>query len=405
MYSSLTTQETISLIEKYAAGNYGYRLPIAADHGRGCWLWDKNGDQYLDLMGSYAVLSFGHCHPRLVRALNEQAIKLPVCTQAIPNEPFARFCRDLAEFCGMEKVLPAVEGMGAVERCVKLVRRWGYQIKGVKENRAEVISCVGNFHGRGPFALAMSTNEKYKKDFGPLPQGFKYIPFGNADALEAAITHNTVAVFLEPIEGEGGVIIPPFGYLRRVREICAANNVLLVFDEIQTGFGRTGWDLACQFENVKPDIFLFSKALGGSTLPKSAIATTEKIMSVIGDGDEGSTFGGYPSGCAVAVEAIAVLKEEKLSENSKKMGAYFLNQLKQIPGPHIQEIRGRGLMIGVEVTDEDTAKRIQLELLGEKIIVGVGHNVLRLSPPLIITKEEIDWALPRIEKVLKGEQP
>lgn len=410
MLSSLQTRK---MIETYAAGNYGKLSPIVPEIGYGSWIIDKEGNRHLDLMASYATLSFGHCHPRLVRALQNQLDKMPICSRALPNEPFALFCKTLAEFCGFGKdgrVLPAVDGAGAIERAVKVARQWGYKNKKIlsqpgKDNEPIILSCYGNFHGRTYAAISMSGNPEYRSGFGPLIPGFARLRFGEADLLETQFKRfgpRVIAVFLEPIQGEGGVIVPPDGYLEDVRRLCTKYGVLMCADEIQTGLGRTGYDLACQYEGVRPDVCVVGKALGGGLVPISAVVTTEKIMSVLDPGSDGSTFGGYPLGCAVAVEAIGVLQEENLSKNARSIGPYFMKGLDDIRSPLIKEVRGRGLMIGVELTDEANAGRIQQALLDKKIIVGVSHGILRFSPPLIITQEEIDWALPRIEQALRS---
>ncbi|OGN05401.1 MAG: ornithine--oxo-acid transaminase [Candidatus Yanofskybacteria bacterium RIFCSPHIGHO2_01_FULL_44_17] len=407
---SLTTREIIRIINQNAAGNYGKLPPVAIEYGGEAWVWDKEHIMYLDCMSSYAVTNFGHRHPRLVRALKSQLKQLSVCSRALANEPFAIFCRDLAKFCDMGKVLPAVDGAGAIDKAIKVVRKWAS--KNNKEN-PRIISFDKNFHGRTYGALSLSNNPHYKEGFGPFLDGFiTNLPFGDAANLERTLGRTTTinmwnnrhddiaAIFIEPIQGEGGVIIPPDGYLKQVREFCTKYGILMVADEIQTGFGRTGYDLACQYEDVKPDIYLIGKALGGGLLPISAVVTTDEIMNVIGPGDDGSTFGGYPLGCAVAVEAIKVLKEEGLSKSARLLGEYFLEELKKTKSSAVVEVRGRGLMIGIEVQNELMAKKIQLELIERRLLCGVSNSVLRLNPPLIITKDEIDWALPRIEKVL-----
>jgi ornithine--oxo-acid transaminase len=391
-------------LNKYAVGNYDPWL--VAHHGLGTQLWDVDGNKYLDLMGAYAVLNVGHCHPRIVAVAKAQLEKLGLVSGVTPTEKFAEFCEELVHFCGFlenGKVLPALGGHEAVEKAIKIVRKWGYKYKNVEPNKAEIISCIGSFHGRTYGALSLMSNEKYKKDFGPFLPGFVHIPFGDTIALSRAITPNTVAFFVEPIQGEGGVVVPPKSYLAAVGTICSKNNVLLVVDEIQTGFGRTGFRLACRCEMMYPNLVIVGKGLGGGIQGLSAVVGDSEIMDVLEVGDDGSTFAGNPLGCAVALEAIKVLEEESLCLESLEKGRYFSSELRVIgiKSPYIKEVRGRGLMIGIELTDSVSAENIaKNELLREGILCGYSQNVLRLNPPLNITKKEIDWALPRIEKVL-----
>lgn len=403
----LDSLQTIEMIEKYAANNYGKMPPVVPEIGYGPWILDKNGKKYLDCSSSYSVLSFGHKHPRLVQALKNQLDMMPICSRMLPTESFAKFSRDLANFCKMGKVLPAVDGAGAIDKAIKIVRKWGYQNKGFDEgkgNYPRIVSLVKNFHGRSYGALSLSDNESYKKGFGPFLPGTHALDPDVFD-LECFFDWQhqyLAAILIEPIQGEGGVIIPPDGFLKKVRQLCNEHNVLMVADEIQTGMGRTGYDLACQYEDVKPDIYLLGKALGGGLVPVSAVVTTDEIMSVLGEGDDGNTFGGYPLGCDMACESLKVLKDEKLSENARIVGAYFLNQLQTIKSDCVKDVRGRGLMIGIEIENEALAHQLHLSLMEAGVICGLSrHNVLRFSPPLIITKDTVDWALPRIEKVLR----
>ncbi|MBI4160363.1 MAG: ornithine--oxo-acid transaminase [Candidatus Yanofskybacteria bacterium] len=393
-------------LKMHAAQNYD-TLPVILERGSNSWLQDDRGNRYLDLFSSYAVTNFGHKHPRLYKALANQMELLPVSSRVFPNQQFAQFCHDVAEFCNMDRVLPVVDGAGAVERAIKIARKWARTRK-KKANR--IICFGGNFHGRSYGALSMSDNQNYKNGFEPFLDGFTIASFGDVRELERVLRvsqpsnlsdgYDITAIFIEPIQGEAGVVIPPDGYLKNVRDFCTRNNILMVADEIQTGFGRTGYDLACQYENVQPDIYLLGKALGGGIVPISAIVAKSEVMDVIGLGDDGSTFGGYPLGCAVAIEAIKVLKEEELSENAKKVGSYFIRELKSLKNRSIVEVRGRGLMVGLELNSISQAKSAQLELLKQEVVCGCSHNVLRLSPPLNITQEEIDWALARIEIAL-----
>lgn len=407
MSCSLTILEKI---RNFAAGNY--EPVLVADRGMGSKLWDADGNAYFDLSGAYAVLNIGHCHPRVVDAAKAQLDKLAMVSRVTPTKEFAEFCEKLIQFCGLKaggKVLPALGGHEAVEKAIKIVRKWGYKIKNIEENKAEIIACHRSFHGRTYGTLSLMSNEEYKRDFGPFLPGFVHIPFGDTQALKEAANRNTVAFFVEPIQGEGGVIVPPEGYLQEVSSFCAKNNILLVLDEIQTGFGRTGWELAYFRDQLigtkelwEPDLIIVGKGLGGGIQPVSAVVGQGDIMDVIKKGDDGSTFAGNPLGCAVALEAMRILREENLCRNAKEVGNYFISMLREIKSSYIKEVRGRGLMIGVEVINEDIASRIQSVLLSEHIFIATSRNVLRFSPPLNISKYEIDSALTIIEKVLKG---
>lgn len=393
-------------VRKYAAGNYEPWL--VAHHGQGAKLWDADGNKYLDLMGAYAVLNVGHCHPRIVATAKAQLDKLGMVSRVTPTEEFGKFCEKLSHFCGFGengKVLPALGGHEAIEKAIKVARKWGYKYKGIRDNAAEIISCRGSFHGRTYGSLSLMDNKKYKKKFGPFLPGFIHIHFGNINALKRAITPNTVAFFVEPIQGEGGVVLPPQGYLAMAKIICSKNEVLFVADEIQTGFGRTGKRLACEYEyDLHPDLVVVGKGLGGGIQAVSAVVGWSEIIDVLEVGDDGSTFAGNPLGCAVALEAIRVLEEEDLCQKSLDQGKYFIHELSLIKSPHIKEIRGRGLMIGIELADSLSAEEVaKKRLLKNGILCGYSQNVLRLSPPLNITRKEIDWALPKIEKVLRGD--
>ena len=395
------SQELILKSEEYLARNYK-PLPFVPVRGSGVWVWDADGAKYLDMLSTYSVNNFGHLHPRIVQAVIRQLGKLASNPRCFYNDKLAEFAEKVAKFCEMDKVLPKNTGAEAVESAILISRKWGYVTKGIKKDRAEIIACDDNFHGRTMGSRSASTAPEYRDLFGPLADGFKWIPFGDPDALGRSITKNTVAFLVEPILGEGGIVVPPDGYLREIRRICDKYNILLVLDEVQTGFGRTGYDFAYQRENIKPDLLILAKALSGGVPPISAVVGPEEIMDIIEPGDDGSTFGGNPLACAAAIEAISVLKEEKLSERAMEMGNYFIPCLKEIKSPRIKEVRGRGLMIGVELVKEAGGARRFCDELGKNGILCyyTREDVLRLSPPLTIVREEIDWALERIERVL-----
>ncbi|MBN2416201.1 ornithine--oxo-acid transaminase [bacterium] len=397
----MNTRELINIEDKYGAHNY-HPLDVILTRGEGIWVWDVEGKKYLDFLAAYSSVNQGHCHPRITKALTEQVQKLTITSRAFRNDQLAFLCKEVCELAGMEKMLPMNSGAEAVETAIKTVRKWGYTKKNVPLDKAEIITCAGNFHGRTTTIVGFSTDELYKKYFGPYPDGFVTVPFGDAAALEAAITDNTVAFMVEPIQAEGGVIIPPEGYLKQARDICTKHNVLLVFDEIQTGLGRCGKKFACQHENVQPDIFIMGKALSGGFYPVSAVVSSEEILGVFTPGEHGSTFAGNPLACAIAREAIRVLQEEKLIENSEKLGAYFSEKLRTIKSRHIKEVRARGLLIGVELHKAaGGARRFCEALMKEGLLCKETHeDTIRFAPPLVITRDEIDWAFERIEKIL-----
>ena len=399
------TEQLIAETDKYLAHNY-HPLPVVFTKAQGVWYWDVEGNQILDMLAGYSAGNHGHCHPRIVKALMEQCQRLVVAPRSAYSDKLAEFGRVITEFCGMDKILPSNGGVEAVETAIKLSRKWGYLKKGIEEKSAdsEIIVCAGNFHGRTTTVVGFSTESQYRNGFGPFAPGFEVIEFGNSDALEKAITKNTAAFLVEPIQGEGGINIPPSSYFKEVERICRKNNVLLVLDEIQTGFGRTGYDFAFQHENIRPDILIIGKSLGGGMAVSGVLANNE-IMSVMTPGDHGSTFGGNPLACAVAIEAINVLKDEELSNRSALMGGYFIGKLKGIKSPLIKEVRGRGLMIGIELTPQAGKARPFCEaLLKEGIFCKeTRDNIIRFTPPLVITTIEIDWAMTRIEKVFQSE--
>ncbi|MES2252227.1 MAG: ornithine--oxo-acid transaminase [Pseudomonadota bacterium] len=377
-------------------------IPVVINRGEGVWLWDVEGNRYMDMLSAYSAISHGYGHPRILKALTEQASRVAVCSRAMYHDKMSDFLETLCRLVGQDQALMMNSGAEAVETAIKAARRWGYQVKGITENQAEIIVMEGNFHGRTMGIISFSSEEAYKKDFGPFLPGFKIVPYGDIDALKAAITPNTCAVLTEPIQGEAGVLMPPAGWLKAVETVCHTNNVLLVVDEIQSGLGRTGRMLASDHENVKPDLVILGKALGGGLLPVSAIAGHREVMSVFNPGSHGSTFGGNPLAAAVGKEALDTLIDEHLIEQSAELGAYLMAGLQKINSPYITEIRGQGLWIGVDIDPtKSTARALCMKLLAEGIIARDTHKVtIRFAPPLVITKEQIDWALERIEKVL-----
>lgn len=392
------TKTVIEQTEKFGAHNY-HPLPIVISKAEGVWVEDPEGNKYLDMLSAYSALNQGHRHPRIIAALKEQADKVTLTSRAFYNDQLGAFYEKLSNLTGKEMILPMNTGAEAVETALKAVRRWAYDVKKVPENQAEIIVCEGNFHGRTVTVTSFSSDEAYRRGFGPFTPGFKIIPYGDIEALKQAITPHTAAFMLEPIQGEAGIIIPREGFLKEAYDLCKANNVLLVSDEIQTGFGRTGKLFASDWEGVKPDVYIMGKALGGGVFPISAIAADKEILGVFDPGSHGSTFGGNPLGCAVAIAALEVLEDEKLVERSLELGAYFIEKLKEINNPQIKEIRGRGLFIGLELT---TAARPYCEQLKELGLLckETHETTIRFAPPLVISKEELDWAIERIKKVL-----
>ncbi|GED55589.1 ornithine--oxo-acid transaminase [Brevibacillus borstelensis] len=393
------SNRVIDQTEKFGAHNY-HPLPIVISKAEGVWVEDPEGNKYLDMLSAYSALNQGHRHPRIIKALKDQADKVTLTSRAFYNDQLGNFYEKLAEMTGKDMILPMNTGAEAVETALKAVRRWAYDVKKVPDNQAEIIVCEGNFHGRTVTITSFSSDPGYQRGFGPFTSGFKIIPYGDIEALKQAITPNTAAFMLEPIQGEAGIIIPPQGYLKQAYELCKANNVLLVCDEIQTGFGRTGKLFASDWEDVKPDMYIMGKALGGGVFPISAVAADREVLGVFEPGSHGSTFGGNPLGCAVAVAAMDVLVDEKLVERSQELGEYFLGKLKEIKNPLIKEIRGRGLFIGLEL---ETAARPYCEKLKELGLLckETHETTIRFAPPLVITKEDLDWAIERIKQVLQ----
>ena len=385
---------------KHAARNYD-PLPVVLAHGDGCWLWDEHGRRYLDMMSAYSAVSHGHAHPRIVQALVAQAQRLAVTSRVFHNELLPRLFERLTSLTGLDRVLPASGGAESVETALKAVRKWGHKVKGIPHDRAEVIVCKGNFHGRSITIVGFSTEPQYRDGFGPFPPGFRHVPYGDADALARAIGPNTAAFLVEPIQGEGGIVVPPPGYLAECARICRERNVLLVCDEIQTGMGRTGRFLACEHDGVKPDAVILGKALGGGLLPVSAVVGTEDLMQVFTPGDHGSTFGGNPLAAAVAIAALDVLFDERLIERSAEMGAHLLARLGTIKSPLIRDVRGKGLFVGLEVDRERiTARDVVDRLLARGILSKDTHGtVVRFAPPLVIDREALDWAVEEVRAV------
>ncbi|WP_078393113.1 ornithine--oxo-acid transaminase [Shouchella patagoniensis] len=392
------TREIIKKTEQYGANNY-HPLPIVISKAQGVWVWDADGKRYLDMLSAYSALNQGHCHPRLIQTLKDQAERVTLTSRAFHNDQLAPFYEKVATLTNKDMVLPMNTGAEAVETALKAARRWAYDKKKVAVDEAEIIVCENNFHGRTLGAVSLSSSEEYKRGFGPLLPGIKVIPYGDINALKEAINENTAAFLVEPIQGEAGIIIPPAGYLQEVRELCTAENVLFIADEIQSGLGRTGKVFACDYEQVKPDMFILGKALGGGVLPISAVAAGRDVLGVFEPGSHGSTFGGNPLACAVAIEALQVLEDERLVENAEQVGNYFISQLKKLSHPSIAEVRGVGLFIGIELTEP---ARPFCEKLKEKGLLckETHENVIRFAPPLIITKEEIEGALTHIKAVL-----
>jgi len=397
----MTTKDYIEMEEKFGAHNY-HPLDVVINKAEGIWVYDVEGKKYMDCLAAYSAVNQGHCHPRIVNALKEQADKVTLTSRAFRNDQLPMLYKELCELTGFEMMLPMNSGAEAVETALKAARKWGYKVKGVDENKAEIITCTNNFAGRTISIITFSTEEQYKDGFGPFTPGFKTVEYGNAEDLENAITPNTVAFLVEPIQGEGGVVVPPEGYLKNAYDICKKNNVLFIADEIQSGLGRSGKLFAFEYEGIRPDAVTIGKALSGGLYPVSAMLASKEVLGVFNPGDHGSTFGGNPLGAAVAREALKVLIEENLIENSFNLGNYFREKLRAVNSKHVKEIRGKGLFIGVELNAEaGGARRFCEALMGKGILAKETHeNVIRFAPPLIITKDEIDWAMEIISEVL-----
>ena len=391
------THDVIEMTEKFGAHNY-HPLPIVISEAKGIWVTDPEGNRYMDMLSAYSAVNQGHCHPKIIQALKDQADKITLTSRAFYNDQLGRFYDKVVALTNKQMVLPMNTGAEAVETAVKTARRWAYDVKGIP-GQAEIIVCTGNFHGRTMAAVSMSTEAEYQRGFGPLLPGFKVVPYGDIEAFEAAITENTAAFIVEPIQGEAGIIIPPVGYLKRASELCKQHNVLFVADEIQSGLGRSGKWFAIEWEGVTPDMYILGKALGGGVFPISCVAADKEVLSVFNPGSNVSTFGGNPLASAVSVAALEVLEEEKLPERSLELGTYFMDRLKSIDNPMIRDVRGRGLFIGIELTE---SARPYCEALKERGLLckETHETVIRLAPPLVITKEELDQAFEAIEAVL-----
>jgi ornithine--oxo-acid transaminase len=397
-----TAEEYIELVERYSAQNY-HPLEVVIERGDGAWVTDVEGARYLDMLSAYSALNFGHRHPELVEAAREQLDRLTLTSRAFHSDQVGPFVRDLCELCDMDLALPMNSGAEGVETALKVARKWGYEVKGVAPDRARVLVAERNFHGRTITIVSFSTDEAARANFGPLTPGFEVVPFGDADALEAAIDDETVAFLVEPIQGEAGVIVPPDGYLTRVREICSERNLLFIADEIQTGFGRTGYTFAVEHEGVRPDVFILGKALGGGIVPLSAVVADREVLGVLKPGQHGSTFGGNPIACAIGRRVIAMLRTGEYQELSREHGDYMLKRLRESDLPTVEEVRGRGLWAGIQLVPEARPARKTAErLLREGVLAKDTHeSTIRLAPPLVITREDLDWGLDRIIPALE----
>lgn len=395
------TNQLIELENRFGAHNY-HPLDVVIERARGVWVWDVDGKKYLDFLAAYSAVNQGHCHPKIVAALQEQAERVTLTSRAFRNDQLGPLCAKITQMSGFARFLPMNSGAEAVETAIKAVRKWGYKVKGIPDEKAEIIVAQDNFHGRTTTIVSFSTDAQYRDGFGPFTPGFVVVPYGDAEAVARALTPNTAAILMEPIQGESGIIAPPAGFLARLRELATANNVLLALDEIQSGLGRTGKLFAYEHEGITPDVVIIGKALGGGCLPVSGILASDEVMGVFKPGDHGSTFGGNPLACAVARVALDVLVEEGMIENSAVLGDYFLDRLRHIPSPHVKEVRGKGLWIGVELVPSAGGARRFCEALKDRgLLCKETHvNTIRFAPPLVITREEIDWAMGHIEAVL-----
>jgi len=391
----------IEMEDTFGAHNY-HPLDVVISKANGIWVEDVEGNRYMDFLAAYSAVNQGHCHPRIIAALKDQAEKLTLTSRAFRNDQWPLLAKEATELFDYEMILPMNTGAEAVETALKAIRRWGHEVKGIPNDKAEIIVCDNNFHGRTITIVSFSSENDYKRGFGPLTKGFISIPYGDVDAFRNAVNENTAAFLVEPIQGEGGVDVPPDGYLKACYDICHENNVLFVADEIQSGLGRTGKMFACDHENVKPDMVIIGKALSGGTVPVSATLSSKEILGVFKPGDHGSTYGGAPLGCRAARESLKVLIEEKMIENSAELGEYLMSELKKIESPHVEFYRGKGLWIGIVLKQSAGGARRFCEALMQKgLLCKETHvNIIRLAPPLCITKEELDWALERIKTVL-----
>lgn len=395
-----STKQIIEQTETYGARNY-LPLPVVVSKAEGVWVEDPEGNRYLDMLSAYSAVNQGHCHPKVINALKEQAETVTLSSRAFHNDKLGPWYEKVCKLTNKEMALPMNTGAEAVETAIKAARRWAYDIKGVEANQAEIIACEGNFHGRTMAAVSLSSEAEYKRGYEPMLPGIKTVPYGDIEALKEAITENTAAFLLEPIQGEAGVNVPPEGYLKEAYDVCQENNVLFMADEIQAGLGRSGKMFACDWENVLPDVYILGKALGGGAFPISCVVANEDILGVFNPGSHGSTFGGNPLACAVSMAALDVIEEENLVERSRELGEYMMAELKKINNPKIKEVRGKGLFIGVEMTEP---ARPYCETLKEKgLLCKETHdNVIRFAPPLIIEKDDLAWALEKIKEVLEA---
>jgi len=398
----MDTKDFIDLEDLYGAHNY-HPLDVVLTRGKGVWVWDVEGKKYVDFLSAYSSVNHGHCHPRLVKVLKDQGAKLTLTSRAFRNDQWPLLAKELCELTDYEMVLPMNSGAEAIETAIKAARKWAYQKKKIPQDQAEIIACSNNFHGRTVTIISFTTEPLYRKDFGPFTPGFVIVPYGDAGALEAAINQNTAAFLVEPIQAEGGIIIPPAGYLRKAKEICEKNNVLFIADEIQTGLGRTGKLFACEYEDVKPDILVIGKSLAGGFYAISAVLSPREILGLFKPREHGTTFGANPLACALAREALLVLIEEKLTENSAEQGNYFLEKLKTIQSKHINKVKGKGLLIGIELKPEaGGARRFCEDLKEEGLLCKETHeHVIRFAPPLIIEQNDLDWAFEKIKQVFQ----
>jgi ornithine--oxo-acid transaminase len=392
------SQELIEQTEKFGANNY-HPLPIVISRAEGVWVHDPEGNRYMDMLSAYSAVNQGHRHPKIIQALKDQADRVTLTSRAFHNDQLGPWYEKICSLTKKEMALPMNTGAEAVETAIKAARRWAYEIKGVPQDQAEIIACVGNFHGRTMTAVSLSSEAEYKRGFGPMLPGIKLIPYGDLEALQNTITPNTAAFLIEPIQGEAGIVMPPEGFLKQASALCKEHNVLFIADEIQVGLARTGKMFACEWEDVNPDMYILGKALGGGVFPISCVVADNDILKVFNPGSHGSTFGGNPLACAVSIAALDVLVEENLVERSLELGQYFIKKLKEIDHPHIKEVRGRGLFIGVELTEP--ARKYCEALKEEGLLCKETHDtVIRFAPPLIISESELDWAIERIKKVL-----
>jgi len=393
--------EYIALEDQYGAHNY-HPLDVVLNRGDGVWVWDVEGRKFMDFLAAYSAVNQGHCHPRILKVMVEQAAKLALTSRAFRNDQLGPFCKEICELTGFERMLPMNTGAEAVETAIKAARKWGHTIKGIPENKAEIIVFDGNFHGRTTTIISFSSEEDYKFGFGPFTPGFSILPYGDIEAVREAMNPNVCAVLVEPIQGEAGIVVPPRGFLKDLRGLCDEAECLLMCDEIQSGLGRTGKFFAYEHEGIRPDVVIIGKALSGGMYPVSAVLSDEEVMGVFRPGDHGSTYGGNPLGSAIAREALRILVEEDLAGRSEELGQYFMERLGGLESPHIESIRGRGLWIGIVLKKEaGGARRFCEALEDEGILCKETHeNVIRLAPPLTVTREEIDWAMERLQKVL-----